>query len=270
MAIHLTGKLAQHRRGRILQEAASAIAGDELPQGRALALDFGESFQSANPSVQQRLIDWTRAPGHALLLMPPFIAESCTTPVNWTAERRGDPPRGSQGIAQILAPEVDYRLTGKLQTPAVTGATWSDLSMVVGTYRSHPAAGMFAATPLPLWSLTVLDAAQELRIWLDELAALAGEPRPDMKPKDTPLCADHYGFLIYLLSGNFDNVNDAMDGLHASSIFRISTAKARALLEDLQSRNLHDGLKPTQEAEQLVLQSPYGHYLSALREANPS
>ena len=71
-----------------------------------------------------------------------------------------------KGLAKVLAPEVAYRLTGKLQTPPLPGATWSDLSVCVGSYRLHPAAGLFAVTCLPLWSLAVLDAPEEIENWL--------------------------------------------------------------------------------------------------------
>jgi hypothetical protein len=87
----------------------------------------------------------------------------------------GSAPRGGEGLAKVLAPEVGYRLTGKLQAPAVPGATWSDLSVAVGSYRLHPAAGLLAVTCLPLWSLAVLDAPGYLESWFTSLVSLAGE-----------------------------------------------------------------------------------------------
>jgi hypothetical protein len=138
----LHGALATHRRGKILQEALAATPSTELPDGRAAVLAFAEAFQGAEEGEQARLIEWTRAPGHLLLLLPPFAAAACERPVSWRAERMGSAPRGGEGLAKVLAPEVGYRLTGKLQAPAVPGATWSDLSVAVGSYRLHPAAGL--------------------------------------------------------------------------------------------------------------------------------
>ncbi|MGT2430346.1 hypothetical protein ACU4HD_19525 [Cupriavidus basilensis] len=68
----LHGALATHRRGRILQEALSATPSTELPDGPAVVLAFADAFQGAEEAEQVRLIEWTRVPGHLLLLLPPF------------------------------------------------------------------------------------------------------------------------------------------------------------------------------------------------------
>lgn len=266
----LHGSLASHRRGRILQEAVSAVPTSGLPDGGAIVLEFGEAFQAAERDERAQLIEWTKAPGHLLLLLPPFGPAACEAPVSWRAERLDGVPRGGQGLAEVLAPEVGYRLTGHLQTPAIPGSTWSDLSVCVGVYRMHPAAGLFAVTTLPLWSLAVLDAAAELEDWLDSLVQLAGESRLPQAPEAVPLSADHYGLLVYLLSRTFSDEQQAIDGLRSSPIFRISAERGRSLLKDLQGRGLVDGAAPTSAAEELVMQSPYAHYVNALREVNRS
>jgi hypothetical protein len=262
--------LASHRRGRILQEVVAAVPSTGLPDGGAIMLEFGEAFQAAERAERAQLIGWTKSPGHLLLLVPPFGPAACEVPVMWQGERREGGPRGGQGLAEVLAPEVGYRLTGHLQTPAIPGTTWSDLSVSVGVYRLHPAAGLFAVTMLPLWSLTVLDVASELESWLGSLVQLAGESRMPQAPEVVPLSADHYGFLVYLLSRSFSDEEQAVDGLRSSLIFRISPERGRSLLKDLQGRGLVDGAVPTIAAEELVMQSPYAHYVSALREVNRS
>lgn len=266
----LHGSLASHRRGRILQEALSASPTSGLPDGGAVVLEFAETFQAAERDVRARLIEWTKAPGHLLLLLPPFGPAACESPVTWRAERLESVPRGGQGLTDLLASEVGYRLTGHLQTPAIPGATWSDLSVCVGAYRMHPAAGLFAVTTLPLWSLAVLDAVAELEEWLGSLLRLAGASRAPQPVEAPPLSADHYGFLVYLLSRAFRDEDHAVDGLRSSPIFRISEERGRSLLKDLQGRALVDGAGPTGAAEELVMQSPYAHYVSALREVNRS
>jgi hypothetical protein len=268
--VFLHGSLASHRRGRILQEALSAVPNPNLPEGGAIVLEFGENFQEAEQDERARLIEWTKAPGHLLLLVPPFGPAACEAPVTWRAERLDGGARGGQGLAETLAPEVGYRLTGHLQTPAIPGAAWSDLSVCVGVYRLHPAAGLFAVTTLPVWSLAVLDATAELESWLGSLAQLAGESRLPQAPEAAPLSADHYGFIVYLLSRIFRDEEQAVDGLRSSMIFRISPERGRSLLKDLQGRGLVDGAAPTSTAEELVMQSPYAHYVSALREVNRS
>jgi hypothetical protein len=177
-------------------------------------------------------------------------------------------PRGGEGLAKVLAPEVTYRLSGKLQTPAVPGATWSDLSVCVGTHRLHPAAGLFAVTCLPLWSLAVLDASQDLETWLASLVSLAGEGGVVPAREEAVLQPDHYGFLVFLLSQTFEGEEQAIGCLRSSPVFRFSAEKGRSLLKDLNKRGLVVGVVPTTEALELVMQSPYAPYVSALREVS--
>lgn len=262
----LHGGLALHRRGKILREALSAEATTTLPESGAVIMAFADAFQGADEGEQVRLVEWTRAAGHVLLLVPPFAAGTCKHPVPWRAERMEGGPRGGEGLAKVLAGEVTHRLEGKLQTPALPGATWSDLSVCVGSYRLHPAAGLFAITCLPLWSLSVLDAPEETQRWIASLVALAGEAKSVAAPAQMPLSADHYGLLVFLLSRNFEGEEQAITALQASAIFRISPERARALLNDLRARGLVMGAMPTTEATELVMQSPYAPYVSALRE----
>lgn len=268
--IFLHGSLANHRRGQVLKEAISAQAIKSLPDSSSIILEFGEAFQVAEQDECAQLIEWTRAPGHVLLLLPPFTKESCHSPVTWQATRVSKAPHGGEGLSQMLAPEVGYQLSGKLQVPVIPGATWSDLSVGLGVYRLHPAAGLFAVTCLPLWSLTVLDSPLELEHWLGRLVLLAGESKPAQAPEPTPLLADHYGFLVFLLSWPLGDEEQAIEGLRSSPVFQISPKRGLSLLKDLQVRGLVDGAKPTTEAEELVMQSPYAHYVSALREVNRS
>ena len=258
--------LAAHRRGKILREAFSAEVTTTLPESDAVIMAFADAFQGVDEGEQIRLIEWTRAPGRVLLLVPPFAAETCRRPVQWCAERMESGPRGGEGLAKILAAEVTHRLEGKLQTPPLPGATWSDLSVSVGTYRLHPAAGLFAVTCLPLWSLTVLDAPEETQRWLVGLVALAGEAKPFEAPVQNMLTPDHYGLLVFLLSRRFEDDEQAITALRASSIFRINPERARSLLNDLRARGLVMGAVPTADASDLVMQSPYALYVSALRE----
>jgi len=264
----LHGALATHRRGRILREALGADASSVLPEGRAVVMAFGESFQGADRTEQARLLEWTRIAGHLLLLIPPFVTGMCDVPVSWRAERIEGAARGGEGLARVLATEVTHRLDGKLQTPPMPGATWADLSVCLGTYRLHPAAGLFAVTSLPLWSLTALDAADELSGWIDALSALAGESMPVEQPTERALTPDHFGMLVFLLSRSFADEEEAIAALQSSSIFRIGQDRARQLLTELRERGHLVGAKPTAESSALVMKSSYACYVGALREVS--
>ena len=90
----LHGALATHRRGRVLREALAAEAVTTLPDSGAVVVAFADAFQEADAGDQARLMEWTRAPGRTLLLVPPFAAGTCEHPISWRAERMAGPPRG--------------------------------------------------------------------------------------------------------------------------------------------------------------------------------
>ena len=267
--VHMYGALASHRRARVLQEAIAASPAETLPDDGGVVVMFGEDFQQGDVAEQKRIINWTRSPGRVLLLLPPYKLASCSLPVAWRPERIETPPTGGEGLAKILAPEVDYRLTGSLQTPALAGSTWGNQSICVGSYRVHPAAGLFVVTCLPLWSLTTLDAAQAANAWITDLISLSGQSvaaPADNKP--APLKPDHFGILVFLMSRRFGNNDEALMALGRSTIFKWSPDHARGLIEELTERGLVQNAAPTTEAEDLVMCSPYATYVSALREVS--
>jgi hypothetical protein len=267
--VFLHGALSRHRRGRVLAEVLSATPADTLPADGGVVILFGDDFQGADLDEQSRLVEWTRAPGRLVLLLPPFAQTHCQRPVSWRTERVALAPRSDEALANALASEVGCRLLGTLQPLAVPGAVWKDLSVCVGGYRLHPAAGLFAVTCLPLWSLSVLDIPQVVEAWLDRLITLAGAPQAPAVLEPAPLQPDHFGFLVFLHSQNFASADQALDALRSSPIFRYSEGRARTLLSELVQRGLVVDAAPTQEATDLVLQSPYAPYLSAIREVLP-
>jgi hypothetical protein len=267
--VFLYGPLATHRRGTVLREAFGGEVTTTLPDARAVVFSFADAFQGSSDAEQTRLVEWTRAAGHLLVLLPPFAAGTCERPVAWRAERMESAPRGGEGLGIVLSAEVTHRLDGKLQTPSIAGATWSDLSVCTATYRLHPAAGLFAVTCLPVWSLSALDAPDELEKWLAGLVALAGDTKLAESPDERPLHADHYGLLVFLLSKDFSDEEQAIAALRSQAVFRFTPEQARALLSELRVRGLVNGAVPTTQATQLVMQSPYAPYVNALREVTP-
>jgi hypothetical protein len=129
-------------------------------------------------------------------------------------------------------------------------------------------------TTLPLWSLAAAGCGlpSSKAGWAASLQ-LAGEStgRPQA-PELVPLSADHYGFLVYLLEPLLQRPRSKrVDGLRSSPDLPAShPERGRSLLKDLQGRGLVDGAVPTSAAEDLVMRSPYAHYVSALREVNRS
>lgn len=268
LPILLHGALASHHRGRVLQEAIDAHPAPKLPTEPCILLAFADEFQALSDTQQAQLVDWTRPVGRVLLLLPPFSAAPCRVPVAWQARRRAGAPRGGEGLAELLAAEVSHELDGDLQTPTLQGATWSDLSRCIGTYRTHPAAGLFAVSCLPLWSLSVLDSSRAALEWLNALTTLAGTPGKAPPPQTLPpMGRDHYGLLVFLLSGDFGDAGQALASLQQSSVMHFAPAHAELLMQELQARGLVSAAAaPTPHARELVMRSPWAPFVNALRE----
>jgi len=265
-ACFLLGRLGSHRRGRILAEALEAQPVEDLPSAAGSVFLFGEEFQAASQAEQERLIQWTKQAGRVLVLLPPFSTGRCERPVSWWVERIEPVRSQAEGLTGYLVPEIQHRLQGQLQVPAILGSR-TERGPVVATHRVHPAAGLFLVTCLPLWSLAVLEVPAKLEQWLEEIRSMAGTPAPGPPTEERPLEPEHFGFLIFLLSGEFASVDDALAALGRSPIFAFAPERARRLLADLTERGLIQGARPTRAAEALVTESPYAAYAAALRRS---
>lgn len=261
-SIWLAGSLSNHRRSRILQSAVQAQAVAQPPNA-GVCLLFGTDFQAGS---QQNWYTWTQKPGRALLLIPPFKSGTCAIPAAWGISRRSTPPTSRDLLLSTLASEVQYELHGQLQVATQLGGTWDDQSICTAYYRKHPHAGIFAITCLPLWSLAVLDRAEELQNWLDKLYSLAGSPVETSPLIDTAiqLQPEHYTVLLHLISGPFANESAALAALHNSSIFDIDTDRARVCLQEAQEYGLAMGGQLTESGRNILQSSPYQFYINSL------
>jgi hypothetical protein len=270
-SIYLTGTLAEHRRGRILKSTLDAQAANILPDKPGIGLLFGTDFQE-NKETQLSWFTWSQAPGHTLLLIPPFKSATCSLPVDWEAMRRTN-PASIQGnpFLQLLATEVQFEFRGQFQVAQPNGL-WDDQSFCTLFYRKHPHSGIFAVTCLPLWSLLVLDHASELQNWLKVLHSLVGTAHASLSDNQTEEKSNsfqpqpqHFTLLLHLLTKQFSDELSAIDTLKASPIFQpIETEIAEASLKDLQANDLVCGTKLTQAGRSVLANSPYGIYAQEL------
>ena len=259
-SIWLAGSLSNHRRSRVLQSAVQAQAVSQPPDV-GVCLLFGTDFQEGS---QQHWYTWSQKPGRALLLIPPFKSGTCVIPCAWEISRRSTPPTSRGLPLSPLASEVQYELQGQLQVATQLGGTWDDQSICTAYYRQHPHAGIFAITCLPLWSLAVLDQAEELQNWLDQLYSLAGSPIEASPLEAIQLQPEHYTVLLHLVSGPFANELAALAALCNSSIFTIDTDKARVCLQEAQEYGLAMGGQLTESGRNILQSSPYRVYINSL------
>ena len=178
--IYLTGLLANHRRSRILVQLLGAeLAGNRnaLPE-KGICLMFGQEYQQAKEAQQKTWQAWCKYPGRTLLLIPPFQAGEVGEGVDWALSFTGDNLKAGKGsVAQMVAKEVTFSL--KSEFPVFDRSLdhqWMDYSFNTLFNKWHSGTGLFCATTLPLWSISLMDAGAELKKWLEQLHDHAGKP----------------------------------------------------------------------------------------------
>ncbi len=174
----LSAGLQSHRRGRFLRNLLNALPADAQQElGEALLMMTGEEFQ--DPSLDQAAwLRWSRRPGHALVLLPPFNVGTIIDGLDWTAIfAQGTPATASSApLAAMLAAEVNFQLSGiDGDSDSSQGHVWSSGQLNTRFWKAHSNSGLVAATTLPIWSITLLDSGPLVQEWLAALFSHVGK-----------------------------------------------------------------------------------------------
>jgi hypothetical protein len=210
--LYLTPELQAHRRGRFL----ACLLG--IPQSPARGLPqtgfvlmTGELVQ-ASPDLQEECAAWVRQPGCSLLLLPPYQEGSIFHFLDWVIELAPSIPVVAKqpSLESILEGELSYRLHG------VDGAFAEDMSLGelafhTRYWKAHSNSGLLAATPLPLWSISLLDQAALVHDFLDKIERHCGLPSVSaeetmpqedaIRPEDVTVLVCSYGFNVATAEG---------------------------------------------------------------------
>ena len=268
----LIGSLAKHARGKVIVEATRATAVDTLPSEAGLCMAFGSDFQTLDVSTQQAWVNWTVTSGRAVLLIPPFNVTECKLPVPWRAFRPQKPePISTDPLGKLVASEVRFEIAGALQTAIEVVGTWKGGGVHTAYYRKHPHSGLFAMTCLPIWSLTILDHRRVVREWLEILCGLAGEPSPELtvETQETEFRPnrDHFAMMLHLYGQDFASHKEALERLAESPVIAIPVESAQICLSSLEEVGLAERGGLTVKGREMLLDSPYAVYASAMGRA---
>lgn len=145
--------------------------------GEALLMMTGEEFQDPS-SDQAAWLRWSRQPGHALVLLPPFNVGTIIDGLDWTATfAQGIPATAaSEPLAAMLAAEVSFQLSGiDGDSDSSQGHAWISGQLNTRFWKAHSNSGLVAATTLPIWSITLLDSGLLVQEWLAGLFSHVGK-----------------------------------------------------------------------------------------------
>lgn len=264
-AVYLGGELAGHARGRTLK-ATWAAEQTASPPAFGTLIGFAKEYQS-DPVQSAAWLAWCNEPGRLLILVPPFARGTCQVPVEWEARRVEPLAGGETGLGRVLARERQHELRGQLFPLERTAG-----QVVTAGWRKHPAAGLFAVTASPLWSLSTLDHRGLCESWLRDLHAQAGKPlqtKADRPAADQSalreLDKNEWAVLLHVCSEDFSSMGDALEALARSPIYRIAPESARQAMQQLTDMGLVEEGRPTALGDQLLGTGPYGTFARVLR-----
>lgn len=270
-AYWITGTLTSHPRGRRLCDLLGAQSCDTPPEGHGVCLLMGSDFQSEVVDVSH-WCQWANVAGRMLLLVPPFNITDSTVPTTWAVHPREQPPHvKTDGLPAVLASEVRYRITGRLQIPTTPGGSDDEGMLHTGFYRQHPHAGILVITTLPVWSLSVIHAKETFHTWLDQLYQLAGMPVEEPAPAPEPLrlSVDHFTVLLHLLQQDREDKSSTLTAIASSLLFNISEERAAQCYAELAQHGFTCDGRLTDQGRQCVFTSPYRLYARELERRTP-
>ncbi len=177
MNIYLSLELAGHRRGRFLTSLLRAeVCQERLPLSGCL-LAIGEQFQ-VQREEQLSLINWSRQPGCALLLLPPYQEGKLTDFLDWSLKFLPAQPQSmvAGSISARVSNEVVFEINGRDGGyEPEWGHEWAGHSLNTKYWKAHSNSGVLVATTLPLWSISLLEHQSDVLHWLEGLYHLAGK-----------------------------------------------------------------------------------------------
>lgn len=270
--LYLFGALAAHRRGIVISDYLSVKLLDtdaELPVSGLLMM-FGQEWQSFSQDQQKKLIAWIKNSGRTILLIPPFNVGLLTYDNGWqVCNTSGEKATTITGVAQSLADETRVQFEAiSHQFSREYAHNWNDDSLNTLYYKSHSSAGVFAATALPLWSLTCLDIPELIQSWLTGLSNIAGQAKEISQITDAPkliLNENHLALLCCAYGHTFRDSNSLVARVMRLGIFRLLIDELDLAVIDLIEEKLFVSGELTDKGLVAVMTSPYKLYAEELK-----
>jgi len=271
---HIIGKLAGNPRGKRLQKYLAAKLAVEPPEGTGWCFASGQDYQTRTPAEQRKWLAWAAQPGNAILLVPPFQTSVRNEPNHWEVASLEGPPGLDDMAHRVLSltqQEISASFTRGLaptMNPLIEGGTRLQLS---GLYRKHPAAGIFAATAVPIWSLALADHVPVLVDWLNEWARLVGRPEDvePVKPSIFEPSQLHYSLMVYLASDNFPDRETAIQALEGNDTFDFRDDDIHSLLDEVTAAQWVSNATLTESGRRALMESPYRPYAEVYLKLPP-
>lgn len=276
MKLYLEPSLAAHRHGRFFSAQLEAIPAETMPDA-GIMLMHGKRFQALEASQQETWWQWVSEAGRVLLLLPPFEADVVFKRLDWQMALRDEVNIGSDSIVpDILSTEVTLKLAGSDGDLDYTfGHQWTDFTANTRYFKQHNGCGVFAATCLPLWSVSLLDHAQDTLNWLAALLTLAGKAAvvdsAAIPPPAVQLRPTDYTLMVCIQAWGVNTAEAIVPVVTQGTMSLISIPEPEVIegLARLRRLAMVDDTGLTDAGVNTLHASPYARYVEPLKEEVP-
>jgi hypothetical protein len=279
MIIWLHPRLADHRRGRFLAtELHASVARDgdlgELP-GEGMMLMIGKDFQLQDEAGRNRLLAWCGQPGRSLVLLPPYQVGELQPGLDWRVGLRDAAPEAT-GVAVVDAVrgEASFELHGRDGGfSSEAGQQWPDFGINTRFWKQHTGSGVFAATCLPLWSISLLGKGAAVSDWLLGIHRLAGAPTVDADDALNATAAEalqatDYAVMVCIFGWREPDPQRLMKRVAAQPlpVVELEPGRLAKATEGLRAAGMLAATGLSERGEAALRASPYWGYAQSLRE----
>lgn len=273
MSLHMETSLAAHRHGRFFVSQVNAKPVNEGPEN-GLVIMHGKVFQRFDATQQQDWWNWSSRPGCVVLLLPPFAIGSIVERLDWQITAREEIAKSSDGsLADLLSSEVTVNLTGSDgEFDRTLGHQWENYSVNTRYFKQHLGCGVFAASCLPLWSISLLDHASDMTDWFKNLLALAGKAGASQSrlgtASENSLEKTDYTVMVCMQAWGLQSVREITSILRQirNSPITLADSDVAGGIDRLLALGLIDDSGLTDIGLEKLSDSPYWGYIDSLRE----
>lgn len=272
MDLFITHELAATRKGRFLigMLDCTSFSPNKLPDQGLIFLTGDELVQLAR---RKEVISWGQQAGRVLLIGPPFPQGPlfADLDIDWKIVLSTTRHSAQAGdLAEIIQDEIKYELVG-ISGESLAHHVWTDGTLHSRYYQKHTNSGIIAVTCLPLWSLSLMDHAHQVREWIgwfgDQTGTAENTPGPEeqkahLSPEDLNLLLCAYG----LNTGQLQTVIAENQRLH---LFNLARLNAEARWPELYRKGLMTAQGLTQQGLDALQKSafwPYAKYLRGMKQ----
>lgn len=237
----------------------------------------GDEFMDVK-EAQDGWLAWAKAPGHALVLLPPYSEGLIARGLDWHAVllptsapiASGNSPSAS--IVSRLANEVCFELRGLAGTSDLDEEhLWRDGTVNTRYWKSHANSGLLAATCLPLWSISLLGQSGQVLTWLRAIYGHVGRPGQERLEHATPSIrvpsAEEWAVLVCCYAfgvGSAEGVREAIAN-QAAPVMRLDGYDLATEFANLRSCGWLADNGPSDAGLALLRDGPFWRYAEQLK-----